>query len=289
MKHYLLLLTLSFTMTVSVFSTFARSDSPLGQPGDFDQAIVFTADGTLANSDPFTLMMPDPDANGLRDALGWNNAQIGQFQQEAEAFFRDRFGLDFTNIKADSDGIKMIPGKAMFLFTRFSQEMGYRAVYMNGKATNRSVDTMGYIIVIMGTDVKYHGEFGGPEGQPAFPGEILAFGVYHIQEDKSKHRHPHRHKDKPKHTHQHRHNNKHNHKHNDGGLGGDFVFFQQDTPGRFSPEGLIGIFCDVFNSDWGSGKGEGTTATTPLPDGRAHVFIRNTLTFPGRRSDAMLP
>lgn len=253
----------ALVLVIATLSMSSQVLSKVGEDGDFDQVIVFTADGTLTSPDPFSLMVPDPDAIGLREVLNWNDEQVLEFQSNAEILFRDKFGIDFTDIPANSDGVKEIPGVAMFLNVRFSPEAGYRAIYMGKKGVDRPVDTMGYIAIITGMNVKYHGEFGGEEGSPAFPGEILAFGVYNIMDNEDE-------KDDD------------DEDENDG----DIVFFQQSTPGRYSPEGLIGIFCDISSPEWGDGKGEGSTAVTLLPDGRAHVFIRNILAFPGRRSFA---
>jgi hypothetical protein len=215
--------------------------------------------------DPFALMLPDPDNKGLRNGLGWNDGQVEQFRSDAEIFFKTRFGFDFTQIEEDFNGVKELPGVGKLLFVRFSEDVGYKAIYSDKKKKTKPVDAMGYIIMITDPNARYYGEFGDEEGVIAIPGEIAAFGLYDIRKERiAKSNNDHLDKDIRKQKNR------------------NVIFFQQSIPGRFTPEGLIGIFCDVSSVRWGKGMGEGTTGLTPLPDGRAHVFIRNVITFPGR-------
>jgi hypothetical protein len=231
----------------------------LGDEDDFSQIIVYTAEGTLPTPEPFSFMLPDPKAERLRESLSWDDSDVEQFRSESEVFFQDRFGIDFSMVPSNSDGIKIIPGVGMLALINFTPEAGYRAVLMDGKRVNRPVDMMAYVVIITGSDVVYHGEYGGVEGIPAYMGEVIASGVYHIRKS---HENPYA--PQPQ---------------------GDVIFFKQYAAARGTPDALFGVFCDLFHSEWGVGSAEGTTGLTILPDGGAKIFVRLVLTFPGRKSD----
>jgi len=268
MKYIIYTILSILILTVSMT---AHSSIPnvAGDENDFDDIILLIADGTLNSPDLFSLMNPDPDTQGLREGLNWDDVEVEQFRVDAELFFKNRFGFDFTQIDEDINNVKVLPGVGQLLFVRFSEDVGYKAIYTGKKNVTKKVDAMGYVVIITDPGVLYHGDFGGEAGVPAIPGEIAAFGLYNIggkqhdNKDNESDRHFNKHKEKK-------------HKKN------EVIFFQQSTPGRYTPEGLIGIFCEISSAQRGNGNGEGTTGLVPLPDGRAHVFIRNVLTFPGR-------
>lgn len=254
----------SILIGIASFNAYSSDQDTPEHEDDFDQIILLIADGTLSSMDLFSsYMLPDPNNDGLRNGLGWDDSQVEEFKQDAEMFFKKRFGFDFTQIEEDLSGVKELPGVGQLLFIRLSEDVGYKALYSGKKNKIKTVDTMGHIVMITDPNARYHGEFGGEEGVIAIPGEIAAFGVFNIGQQKNSNSHQ---IDRDK--------RKHNYR--------DIIFFQQSIPGRFTPEGLISVCCDVWSDRWGKGKGEGIAGLTQLPDGRAHVFVRNVLAFPGR-------
>jgi len=254
-------------LTVSIIAHSSLPDIA-DDENDFDDIILLIADGTLSSQDFFAFMNPDPDNAGLREGLGWNNTEVEQFRVDAELFFKKRFGFDFSQIQEDSERVKELPGVGILFFARFSEDNNYKAIYTGKKTVIKKVDAMGYVLMITDPNALYHGEFGGEEGVIAIPGEIAAFGLYNIGVEQHS-------KGKPSKKHYKKHKKKQRKE-------SEVIFFQQSIPGRFTPELLIGVFCDIFSEQRGKGKGEGTTGLMPLPDGRAHVFIRNVLTFSER-------
>ena len=275
MKNFIVRL-MSFSLLILCLQAGEVFAGKRVQPGGFDQALIALAEAELEPTSNLPAMMAlDPNLESLKKTLNWDDFQVEVFADEAEEFFRDRWGFDFTNIDEDENGIKVMPGVGMLMPVKFVPEFGYRISHMSGKRVNRRLDTFGLVIGIFGENLRYHGEYGGEEGVPAFPGELLSFGVYHVAKEKIN---PKRKKAKGKKK---RKGKKHKKKNKKSPVG-DLIFFKQNAPGRFSENGHIGIFCELESEKWGTGLGEGVAGLIPLENGKLRAYSRVFMAFPGR-------
>ena len=223
-----------------------------GNPGEYEQTILLVADGVL--DDPDDAVVLDPDCSFLRNEIGLNRKEIENFLAHSEAYFRDQFGLDFTQIPWEN-GSKVIPGVAQITIRKSTAESEYRAIYMGGKGINRPIYAGGLFVEILGTDVVYHGKFGGEDGKPAFPGDFLVSGFYSISQKNGK---------KPV----------------------IIRYLQGNVPTRLTLGGWQPFINNLFSSKWGQGIADGVATFEPMEDGSFRTVIRNVLTFPGRLPDA---
>lgn len=248
MKNRILFALVLIFSTLAYSGLSAASGSHDSTKSDYKHVMLLVADATLNSPDIVkSLLLPDPNADFLRE-IGFTTVDIDTYRQQREAVIRDNFGLDFSNVSADSNGFKVIPGVAMMFPYRWSPDGTYRVLDNDGHKVNWPVHPGGYVMLILGNNVLYHGKFGGVEGKPANPGEMLTFGYYKIIRPGSK----------PL-----------------------LVSFEQaHFPNRITPEGGITIPMEVTHPAWGAGLSRGFGALEPLPDGRAHVVSRNVLTFP---------
>lgn len=231
-----------------------KSELKLGKPGNYNQAIVLVSDGQFDSLDQ--ARVPDPGFTFLRDDLGMTDDEIEAFITSREAQFRDRFGIDFSDVPW-VNGIKNIPGVGNLMIGRFTPAIEYRAIYMNGRGVDLPVKAGGIFLTVMDMGVVYHGEYGGVAGKPAFPGDLIVSGFYLIERKNGRKSHI-------------------------------ISFDQGDAPTRFTFEGW-NIFTNTLSSQmWGDGISDGAATIEPQADGRFHSVIRNVLTFPGRLTDASL-
>lgn len=121
----------------SVRTAFAQSAPPA--PEGFEKSLVYMMDGEYDPND--TSGLPDGDTF-LREIMGLTEEEIRAELGRAEAFFRDRFGLDFTDVEA-VDGVKTIEGAT--LDTRgfmLDPRNEYRAYVVSGE----SVPAEGWVV-----------------------------------------------------------------------------------------------------------------------------------------------
>lgn len=244
------------------------SATPAGQGSGpsrtFDQLLLFLSDNYLPTPRIEDLARLDPNFSFLREIMGFSPAQINHFRADAEAFFRNRFGLDFIGIPADPNNVKVIPGVAMLMPMRFASEAHYRVVHRSGSGELQEYPEVrdgGLVVVTLSGGWDYTGEYGGAGGIPAAPGEMLLFGFYNIPGlgDGS---HPGR------------------------GKGPLVISYHSDAPMRTTVDGDGTIKCAVHHSAWGPGGARGLFTLIPVGDGRGHLTIRNVLTFPTNLPDA---
>ncbi|MGR9051642.1 MAG: hypothetical protein ACU84J_03255 [Gammaproteobacteria bacterium] len=218
----------------------------------FDFTLTYAIEQKLPSFVPFDMLNPDPTFSLLRDEVGMSEEEIAQMASDAEAFYLERFGLDFTNVEADSDGIKWIDGAIMFSY-RFGSNIDYRVI----SAGNANLKTNPKIIdggfIVMTTDsVMYHGTFGGEAGKQGFPGEMLPYALYQIN-------------------------------HLVGPNSKPLVIYARAAgPMRTNVDGDTSINCEVIHPTLGRGNAEGVFKVIPNPDGSVQLSARNVLTFPAR-------
>lgn len=218
----------------------------------FDFTLTFAIEQNLPTADPLDMARPDPTNSFLRDEIGMSDAEIEQMTADAEAFFLERFGLDFTNAVADENGIKLIDGAMMFPY-RFADHVDYRIISASNAIvkTPPRINDGGFIVMTTGP-IMYHGAFGGVAGKQGFPGEMLPYALYKIN-----------------------------------GLNGPntkplIISARAAGPMRTNVDGDTSINCEVNHPTLGKGNAEGVFKFQPNSDGTMHIGARNVLTFPAR-------
>jgi hypothetical protein len=256
-RNLLKLIARSFLLaTITTTYAFAQGTAATCPVQKFDEVILFIAQGKVNNINEIAL--PDPTHSYLKNVMGFDDAQIAQTAHDAEVFFRDRFGFDFTNLAADAFGNKTIPGVAILTPSFANPSINYRAVYATGIGDLPGcprVKDFGYVVTVLGQNVRYHGSYGGEAGLPSQPGESLLYGYYRLEGMKM---------DRFPYTRT------------------LMIRFEAGGPAQLTPNGQVVIDCIVFHPDYGRGEARGSSTLIPNADGTFNVAIRNVLTFPGK-------
>ena len=213
--------------------------APLGKA----KYIVYLADGVL---DPAEAVQPRGDYF-QREIMKRTPEQIAQNKAEAVAFFRERFGLDFSS--GDS-----IPG-ATLIASLYSPKMNYRAYTVSGESvpsTGWEVHDGGWLVMVGAGGTTLHGTWGGPEGKAVPEATTIPFGDYHIAVEGS-----------------------------DGSPRDPIVFHYQAIAPVPLRSGANPLFaCELYSPEFGNGEAFAVIDMRPRPDGQVHMRIRNVLTFP---------
>jgi hypothetical protein len=247
-------------LSLSVTSAPAQVVRPVPPVPNYDEVLLFMIDARL--DFPVTgltsLTFPDPQLNSLKTVMGFDEAAVRKFRADGEAFFRDSFGIDFTNLPVAADGSKTIPGVARLDTAVARPEINYYAVYSNQWGGNLPgsplVTDIALIVTITGNDVRYHGTYGGAAGSPAYVGETLAYGYYHLQALPMR-RYPYTRTLNMR--------------------------FESNGPMRSTPTGMGVVDCAVYHPELGKGLAYGAAIMTPNSDGTLQLTARNVLAFPG--------
>lgn len=248
------LITLCFTLLLTfVSSTFSLAGNKFSAiQTSFDLSLTFAIEQNLPTADPLDMARPDSDYSFLR-GIGMTDEEITQMAIDAEAFFLERFGLDFSEVVADENGIKWIDGAMMFPY-RFADHVDYRIISASNALLKHSVkiNDGGFIVMTTGP-ITYHGTFGGDSGKPGFPGEMLPYALYKIDDLNGP-----------------------------GGKKPLIISARAAGPMRTNIDGDTSINCEVIHPILGPGNAEGVFKFRPNTDGTMHIGARNVLTFPAR-------
>ena len=219
-------------------------------PEGFDKSLVYMMNGVYDPKD--TSNVPDGDTF-LREIMGYIDEEVASELDRAEAFFRDRFGLDFAEAEA-VDGMKTVEGA--MLDTRgfmVDPRREYRAYIISGESVPAEgwvVRDGGWMASIQEDGATLRGEWGGEDGTEVPGGSFLVFGDYNID------------------------------------TGGEPIVIHYESGSPILPMGVDGIMafsCDLFHEEWGEGRANGTVlAPEELGDGTVKESTRNVLTFPPR-------
>lgn len=250
-KHIRLDVLLALFLVSNSLAVLARDkDQPITQ---FDLTLTYAIEQDLPSANPLDMAVPDPTQSFLRDQLGLSEAKINQVNIDAEEFFLERFGLDFRNVPADANGIRLIDGAMLFPY-QFANNVDYRVISASDKAIKKPlrINDGGFIVMTTGP-ITYHGTFGGVEGKAGFPGEMLPYAFYKINGLSDGRHH------KPL-----------------------VISARAAGPMRTNVDGDTSINCEVNHPTLGRGNAEGVFKFVPNPDGSMHIGARNVLTFPGR-------
>ena len=120
----------------------------------------------------------DPDHVFYREILRFTDEEIDREREAAILFFRDTYGLDFTDVEPDEQGQRIL-GNATFrtVLLPTNETYVYNSWLVNGKTRTRCFRSRkGGFQVEFSDTVMLHGEFGGEEGRLAFVDELVFYG-----------------------------------------------------------------------------------------------------------------
>ncbi|MDQ2987270.1 MAG: hypothetical protein M3R13_11245 [Armatimonadota bacterium] len=225
---------------------FTQGNSGTPTPQGFIKYLVYMAEMRL-NGEPLLLKGPADVDVFQRAIMGRSPAQIAQNKAAAEAFFLQRYGLDFTQTAPNAMGVESISG-AMLSGFRLNPKANYRAYTISEERVpgqGWEVRDGGWSVVLEGDQLVF-GEYGGASGKLVKDGAMIVFGDYNIAADR-----PGRHNDRP-----------------------IIIQYFSGSPIIADMDGVTSFVCDVAHPQWGAGKARG------LVEGRT---IRNVVTFPPAR------
>lgn len=224
------------------------SRSVAAVPDGFQQQLTYMAQPREV--DEPTVVDYDAFKEFQADAWGRDADAIATFRTQAIAFYKERFGLDFSGADINADGSQTIQTDAgvVTLTPSFvAPETEYRAYTIGGRWTPPE----GYVVrdssfnVMLPQGIELDGTYGGDAGKVAEDGGLLAFGDYSILIP------------------------------GPGNSGNDETIdirFRSTGPIVPNADGVMTFVCDLESERWGSGQARGIVT----PNGE----IRNVLTFP---------
>ena len=185
--------------------------------------------------------------------MGFSEEEIQAELDRAEAFFRDRFGLDFTDVEA-VDGVKTVEGASLntegFMVDPRREYRAYIVSDESVPAEGWVVRDGGWRVDIQEGGATLTGEWGGEDGTEVPGGAFLVFGDYNID------------------------------------TGGEPIIIHYESGSPILPFGVDGIMafsCDLSHDAWGEGQANGTVLVPEdRGDGTVKASTRNVLTFPPR-------
>ncbi|MEX2542014.1 MAG: hypothetical protein WD314_09395 [Trueperaceae bacterium] len=110
-----------------------------------------------------------------------SDEEIEQARTDAETFFNERFGMDFSDAEVDENGVKEIKGATLQDFM-LHPNRDYRAYTVSGEA----VASEGWEVRDGGWRIDFTeettltGNWGGDEGTSVPAGSFVVFGNYNI-------------------------------------------------------------------------------------------------------------
>jgi hypothetical protein len=227
-------------------------------PPRFNQTLVSIIDQAIPGTGGSDFSQTDSGQLFLREVMQFDDSRMQSFRQEAEAFYRDTYGFDFTGISVDSDNIKRLPGAMLAPFC-VNPEADYTVILHSNigelSPANRVRDG-GFFVSITGPGVVYHGTYGGPAGKPASPGEIMPFGFYNIVSLQERTGAP----DTKR---------------------AIIINYHALSPVQRTADGDMVLHCGLQHSIWGAGAMRGVQVIARADATHIRITKRNVLTFPG--------
>ena len=127
---------------------------------------------------PISANFLDPNHFYYREVLRFTEEEVDREREAAIQFFRDFYGLDFTNIEPNEQGQRIL-GNATFepIMLPFNNTFALNTWLVNGNTRTRCflVGDGGFRVQFAGA-VMLHGEYGGDEGRLGGEGEGLFYG-----------------------------------------------------------------------------------------------------------------
>ena len=244
----------AYLVIISVFLVAHSAGSSLQSecPADWFTAEFVSIADTVVPSSALGLTL-DSNLSFFRNIMMFTDEEIEATTQIAMDFFKSKFGLDFSQTPPDELGQRTI-GNATFYPYRTPQETQFTVTFsrwiISGNTKNFCFKNRdGGFTVMFSEDQMLYGTYGGQDGKPISPGEIIVYGFYNIpvcpQEP-------------------------------------IVVQYNSATPVRFDPVDGYGIInCDVYHHTLGRGIAQGLLRAIPTgePD-MFHYTFRNLYTFP---------
>lgn len=233
-------------ITIGSAAAQSMNESMSSTPEGFEKVLVFMANGELNTSD--TMSAPSPDSF-YRNVMNFTPEQMVQEQANAEQFFMEHYGIDFSNVEA-VNGTKTIDGSAELSIFTVDPRNNYRAYYVSGEDVPNigwEVRDGGWQLMFM-NDTLVKGAFGGQDGKLLPAGSMSVYGYYSV--------------DRP-------------------GQNPIIIHYQSFTPMVPNVAGVPAIDCNITDPMWGVGRATG--AVQPAMDmgnGIMKQNWRNVLTFP---------
>ena len=142
----------------------------------FKAAITVTANVTVSASSF------DPDLVFYRNVLRFTEEEIDRDREAAMLFYKDMYGLDFTNVEPNDQGQRIL-GNATFQPNRIPANLTY--VFNNWLVSGRPrtkcfpAASGGFWVHFSGP-MLLHGEYGGEEGKLVSTDEDLEYGYDYV-------------------------------------------------------------------------------------------------------------
>ena len=218
---------------------------------NFDAEFPAIVDNILPESEPFFFRTA---TNFFRNIMKFNTMEIQQVTNDAIAFFRTKFGIDFSSAPPDTDGIRYLASiNATFIPYQVNPALRSSITFNQWTVdrTRRSYcydNRGGGFAVIFGSDTILRGTYGGEVGLPIKANERVLYGFYSIPLCR-----------------------------NQSPL---IIQFQSATPVRITVDGFLTINFDLYSSKLGPGLAQGVFHVTPLGDGNIQYVGRILFTFP---------
>lgn len=211
-------------------------------PAGYKKFMVFMGNGEFSPSSMNDMMSMMSGADFFRH-MDWNDDQITQHKAQALAFFKLRYGLDFSK----SNQI----GHAMFLDFTNDPHMNLRAYSISDMNVPRSgwfVDDGGWAVYAVKGSMTLYGTYGGATGTQVPAGTALMFGYYKINT----------------------------------GSTPIIIAYQAIVPMFTDMTGDSTVICQVSNDQFGKGMNQGVMGMPEmLPNGNMKYDVREVMTFPG--------
>ena len=133
---------------------------------------------------PISTDFLDPDLVFYRKVLHFTEEEIDRDREAAMQFFRDTYGLDFTNIEPNEQGQRTLGNATMEPFTfPFNFTYVFNSWLVNGKTRTRCfpVGEGGFHVRFTGT-MMLHREYGGEEGKLVIATDRLFYRHQYVYE-----------------------------------------------------------------------------------------------------------
>ena len=159
---------LSFLMLHSAAAQSQMCEEP------FQAALMLVTNVTFPASSSFL----NSDLVYYREVLRFTEEAINREREAAMNFYRDFYGLDFTNVQPDELGRRIL-GNATFrpVMSPYNNTFVFNSWLVNGRTRTRCFRAAdgGFEARFSGT-VMLHGEYGGEEGRLGFTNEGVFYG-----------------------------------------------------------------------------------------------------------------
>ena len=129
-----------------------------------------------------SLQFSDPEMRYYTDILRFTTEEINQEMENAIQYFATQFGLNFSNIAPNDANQRLLPTS---LFEPTFVPINFTVIanrwILNGNRMSRCFTmSNGYFGVTFNATTMLHGVYGGEQGLPVNPGDILVYGYLSI-------------------------------------------------------------------------------------------------------------